>query len=273
MSFIFITRAEDCAPGRRLVKREAPIGYHAACSVFSSAYFSSPRPDVRSRRSDSSSTGASRRCAASCPTARRPPLGHPPPPRSGRWRPARTASRSRPAARPTRAGPAGVASYDLTAMGGYDEIDRFFGRLALSHRLIDVETPDPQQRPGERDSARRPPCASPSGPPGARCPPPPETSGAAPKGGAPAGARGLPPRPGPALWPSPRRSPGGGGPDATRACSSPSCPRWCASGRWCSAYASLGETFTVRGLAVGEGTVPGVWRAASSAASSASPSS
>ncbi len=40
---------------------------------------------------------------------------------------------------PAEDGTRGEGTYNLTAVGGYDEIDRFFRQVALSHRLIDVE--------------------------------------------------------------------------------------------------------------------------------------
>ena len=41
---------------------------------------------------------------------------------------------------PVQSGTRGEAVYEMTALGGYSEIDRFFRRAALSHRLIDVES-------------------------------------------------------------------------------------------------------------------------------------
>jgi len=41
---------------------------------------------------------------------------------------------------PVEAGPRGEVVLDLTALGGYEEVDRFFQKVALSHRLVDVES-------------------------------------------------------------------------------------------------------------------------------------
>jgi hypothetical protein len=41
---------------------------------------------------------------------------------------------------PVESGARGEVVHDLTALGGYEEIDRFFQKLALSHRLVDVES-------------------------------------------------------------------------------------------------------------------------------------
>ena len=41
---------------------------------------------------------------------------------------------------PAEAGGRGEVALDVTALGGYEEIDRFFQKVALSHRLVDVET-------------------------------------------------------------------------------------------------------------------------------------
>ena len=41
---------------------------------------------------------------------------------------------------PVESGNQGEVVLDLTAVGGYDEIFRFFERIALSHRLVDVES-------------------------------------------------------------------------------------------------------------------------------------
>jgi hypothetical protein len=41
---------------------------------------------------------------------------------------------------PVESGARGEVILDLGALGGYEEIDRFFQRVALSHRLVDVET-------------------------------------------------------------------------------------------------------------------------------------
>ena len=41
---------------------------------------------------------------------------------------------------PVESGARGEVVHDLTALGGYEEIDRFFQKVALSHRLVDVES-------------------------------------------------------------------------------------------------------------------------------------
>jgi hypothetical protein len=41
---------------------------------------------------------------------------------------------------PVESGPRGDVVLDVGALGGYEAIDRFFQRLALSHRLVDVES-------------------------------------------------------------------------------------------------------------------------------------
>jgi hypothetical protein len=50
---------------------------------------------------------------------------------------ARVEAQPRP---PVESGNQGEVVLDLTAVGGYDEIFRFFERIALSHRLVDVES-------------------------------------------------------------------------------------------------------------------------------------
>ena len=41
---------------------------------------------------------------------------------------------------PVESGARGEVVLDLTALGGYEEIDRFFQKVAVSHRLVDVES-------------------------------------------------------------------------------------------------------------------------------------
>jgi hypothetical protein len=41
---------------------------------------------------------------------------------------------------PLESGTRGEIVLDVTALGGYEQVDRFFQRLALSHRLVDVES-------------------------------------------------------------------------------------------------------------------------------------
>ena len=91
-----------------------------------------------SPKSGCCSTAASRRCAASSRTGRprRPTCcwcaTWPRPPASRAWR----SSRGRPSSRARAA----RSVLDLTALGDYEQIDRFFQRLAVSHRLVDVES-------------------------------------------------------------------------------------------------------------------------------------
>lgn len=41
---------------------------------------------------------------------------------------------------PVESGPRGEAVLDVTALGGYEQVSRFFERVAVSHRLVDVES-------------------------------------------------------------------------------------------------------------------------------------
>ncbi len=41
---------------------------------------------------------------------------------------------------PLESGPRGEVVLDVTALGGFEEVNRFFQKLALSHRLVDVES-------------------------------------------------------------------------------------------------------------------------------------
>ncbi|HKZ30974.1 MAG TPA: type 4a pilus biogenesis protein PilO, partial [Vicinamibacteria bacterium] len=41
---------------------------------------------------------------------------------------------------PVESGTRGELVLDVTALGGYEEIDRFFQRLSVSHRLVDVQS-------------------------------------------------------------------------------------------------------------------------------------
>jgi hypothetical protein len=147
----------------------------------------------------------------------------------------------------------GVVAYDLTALGGFGEIERFFGKVALSHRLIDVErlalTTNPERMIQLVATLRFPfwPTAAP-------LPAPPEMSGDRPKG-VPRPvleayrrdqARALAKSDAIASWRRARRN-----------------PRLFLSEMAAVvrerpvvlAYASLDDTFTVRGLATGEGTI------------------
>jgi hypothetical protein len=156
---------------------------------------------------------------------------------------------------PVESGTRGEIAYDLRALGGYDDIDRFFGRVALSHRLIDVETLTLNSAP-QRLIQLEATLHLPFWPTAAPLPRPPE-----------AGRRlsGVP-RPvleayrrdqslalakseAIATWRRARRNP--------RLFLSELAA--VVSGRpVVVGYASLGETFTVRGLAVGEDTVRGL---------------
>jgi hypothetical protein len=82
---------------------------------------------------------------------------------------------------PEETGTRGVIAYDLEALGGFEEIERFFSRLALSHRLVDVAsltlTTNPEHMIRVTATLRFPfwPAAAP-------LPPPPERSGGQPRG-------------------------------------------------------------------------------------------
>ena len=211
----------------------------------------SPRPTVRSPRSGSSSTGASRPSGASSPTAR---SRRPTPPTSA-TSPGRRSwdgweIQARP---PEESGTRGEVAYDLTALGGYEEIERFFGQVALSHRLIDVESLSLTTNP-ERMIQLAATLRLPFWPAAAPLPPPPEVDRDRSRG-VPRPvldtyrhdqARALAKTEAIASWRRARRN-----------------PRLFLSELAAVvrerpvvlAYASLGDTFTVRGLATGEGTI------------------
>jgi hypothetical protein len=155
---------------------------------------------------------------------------------------------------PETAGTRGQIAYDLKALGGYGEIDLFFGQVALSHRLIDVEsltlTSTPESVVQLAATLRLP-----FWPPSAPLPPPPED-------GRPKGV------PRPTL-------------EAFRADQALALAKTQAIASWRRArrnprlflselaaavrdrpvvlgYASLGDTFTVRGLSIGESTMQGL---------------
>jgi hypothetical protein len=157
---------------------------------------------------------------------------------------------------PETAGTRGEITYDLKALGGYGEIDRFFGQVALSHRLIDVEsltlTSTPESVVQLATTLRLP-----FWPPSAPLPRPPEDGRGRPKG-----------VPRPTL-------------DAFRADQALALAKTQAIASWRRArrnprlflselaavvqdrpvvlgYASLDETFTVRGLSIGESTMRGL---------------
>jgi hypothetical protein len=156
---------------------------------------------------------------------------------------------------PVEDGTHGEVAYDLTALGGYDEIDRFFRQVALSHRLVDVERLILSSAP-ERLIQLEASLRLPYWPIVAPLPPPPES------------ARRLSGVPRPTL-------------EAYRRDQSLALAKSEAIATWRRArrnprlflselaavvherpvmigYAALGESFTVRGLAVGEGTVQGL---------------
>jgi hypothetical protein len=152
-------------------------------------------------------------------------------------------------------GTRGESTYELTALGGYDEIDRFFREAALSHRLIDVESVTLASAP-ERVIQLSSTVRLPFWPPAARLPAPPESR------------RRLSGVPRPTLEAYHRDQ-------ALALAKSQVIESWRRARRNPSlflselsaivheravmlGYASLGESFTVRGLAVGEGTVQGL---------------
>jgi hypothetical protein len=157
---------------------------------------------------------------------------------------------------PAETGTRGEGAYDLTALGGYDEIDRFFRQVALSHRLIDVESLTLSSAP-ERLIQLETTLRLPFWPTTAPLPRPPEST-----------RRSFSGVPRPTL-------------EAYRRDQSLALAKSEAIATWRRArrnsrlflselaavvherpvmigYASLGESFTVRGLAVGEGTVRGL---------------
>ena len=176
------------------------------------------------------STGGSRRCAASCRTAR---------PRRrtccwcATWPRPRTSRGSRSSrARPSSRARAASSCSTLTALGDYEEVDRFFQRLALSHRLVDVEsltlTATGEDQIQLATVAALPVLA------GAR---PAAAAARVARAAGRAASRGRRSTPTCATsrWRSPSRtrSPRGGARAATRGSSSRSCRPSCASGRWC----------------------------------------
>jgi hypothetical protein len=157
---------------------------------------------------------------------------------------------------PVESGTRGEIAYDLTALGGYDDIDRFFGRVALSHRLIDVETLTLNSAP-ERLIQLTATLRLPFWPTAAPLPRPPESAGRR-FSGVPRPtletyrrdqSLALAKSEAIATWRRARRNP--------RLFLSELAA--VVNGRAVVVgYASLGETFTVRGLAVGEDTVRGL---------------
>jgi hypothetical protein len=152
-------------------------------------------------------------------------------------------------------GTSGEATYELTALGGYDEIARFFGQAALSHRLIDVESLTLASAP-ERVIQISSTLRLPFWPPGGRLPPPPESR------------RRISGVPRPTLEAYYRDQ-------SLALAKSQAIESWRRARRnprlflselaavvrerpVMLGYASIDEVFTVRGLAVGEGTVQGL---------------
>jgi hypothetical protein len=157
---------------------------------------------------------------------------------------------------PETAGTRGEIAYDLKALAGYGEVDRFFGQVALSHRLIDVESLTLTSTP-ESVIQLSATLRLPFWPPSAPLPSPPETAVGRPKG-VPRPtleafrrdqARALAKTQAIASWRRARRN-----------------PRLFLSELAAIVrdrpvvlgYASLGETFTVRGLSIGESTMRGL---------------
>jgi len=147
----------------------------------------------------------------------------------------------------------GVVAYDLTALGGFEEIERFFGKVALSHRLIDVESLSLTTNP-ERMIQLAATLRFSFWPTAAPLPPPPEMSGGRPKGvSRPVldayrrdQARALAKSAAIASWRRARRNPRLFLSEITAVVRDRPVVL---------AYASLDDTFTVRGLATGEGTI------------------
>jgi len=153
----------------------------------------------------------------------------------------------------TESGTSGIVSCELEALGGYDQIERFFRRVALSHRLIDVERVTLTSA-GEGVVRLETVVRLPFWPKTARLPAPPESPG-----GRPAGV------PRPALQAFLRDS-------ALALGKSEAIATWRRTRRnprlflselaaivrdrpVLLGYASDADTFTVRGLAVGEATM------------------
>ena len=133
------------APGgvdRRLDASSSPSSASRLRVTFPCSWPSSscsPRPRrAPSVKSGCSSTGAWRRCGASFPTA-------PPPRWTSRWCASSPTRRGSPGPRscprpPLEAGPRGTSPVELTALGRFADVDRFFRQVALHHRLLDVES-------------------------------------------------------------------------------------------------------------------------------------
>jgi hypothetical protein len=157
---------------------------------------------------------------------------------------------------PEVSGTPGEVAYDLTALGGYGEVSRFFGQAALSHRLIDVESltlSSTHESVIQLTATLR----FPFWPPSAPLPPPPETGRDR--------SRGVP-RPTLEMF---RRD------QALALAKTQAIASWRRARRnprlflaelaaivqdrpVVLGYASLDETFTVRGLSIGESTMRGL---------------
>ena len=167
---------------------------------------------------------------------------------------------------PFESGARGEQALELQALGDYKQVDRFYQRIALSHRLVDVEsmtltaTGEDQIQlstvlrfpfwPRARRCRRRPSRAA-GGRPGSRSRRSTHTSATS-------------------RWRSPSRmrSPRGGAPGATRGSSCRSCRPSSASGRW--SWATPRSARTSRSAAWRSAKVPCARsRAGSSAASCA----
>ena len=158
---------------------------------------------------------------------------------------------------PTQSGTRGEAAYDLTALGGYEEIDRLFRRTALSHRLIDVERLTLTSA-AERVIKLSATLRFPFWPPSAPLPPPPESArriSGVPRPTLEAYLRdqslALAKSDAIATWRRARRNPRLFLSELAAVVQD----RAVVIG-----YASVDDGFTVRGLAVGEGTVRGLER-------------
>jgi hypothetical protein len=154
---------------------------------------------------------------------------------------------------PEMSGARGEIAYDLKALGSYGEVSRLFGQVALSHRLIDVESLTLNSTP-ESVVQLAATLRFPFWPPSAPLPPPPQTRQGRPKG-----------VPRPTL-------------DAFRRDQALALAKTQAIASWrrtrrnprlflselaaivrdrpvVLGYAALDETFTVRGLSIGESTM------------------
>lgn len=156
---------------------------------------------------------------------------------------------------PVESASQGEGVYELVALGGYEEIDRFFGQVAVSHRLVDVEKLT-MATAADRVIKLETTLRLPFWPSSARLPSPPETSRK---------VSGVP-RPTVEAY---RRD------QAVALGKSSAIETWRRARRnprlflselaaivqdrpVVVGFASVGDGFTVRGLAVGEGTMQGL---------------